>query len=155
MYKENFAQKLKKARSDSGFTQEEVAKEIKINRVSLANYEAGRTEPDIETLGKLINFYDITADWLLSTGKQKRSSHSHSSGQLDFTLDNLLYITYNNYTTNYKSKISTFCVSCPYSTADTFLYFAISSNSVPNIIVSSGSSKQTSSCGSNKFRLTQ
>lgn len=69
MYKENFAQKLKKARTDAGYTQKEVAKIIDINRVSLTNYELGRTEPDIETLGKLIALYDITADWLLSTGK--------------------------------------------------------------------------------------
>lgn len=69
MYKENFAQKLKKARNDAGYTQNEVAKIIDINRVSLTNYELGRTEPDIETLGKLIALYDITADWLLSTGK--------------------------------------------------------------------------------------
>lgn len=69
MYKENFAQKLKKARNDSGYTQEEAAKILNINRVSLTNYERGRTEPDIETLGKLIELYNITADWLLSTGK--------------------------------------------------------------------------------------
>lgn len=69
MYIEPFSKKLKKAREDSGYTQTEVAKEIKIAQSTLANYETGRTEPDIETLGKLINLYNITADWLLSTGK--------------------------------------------------------------------------------------
>lgn len=69
MYIESFATKLKKARNDAGYTQIEVAKELKIAQSTLTNYETGRTEPDIETIGKLINFYNITADWLLSTGK--------------------------------------------------------------------------------------
>ena len=69
MYIESFATKLKKARNDAGYTQIEVAKELKIAQSTLANYETGRTEPDIETIGKLISLYNITADWLLSTGK--------------------------------------------------------------------------------------
>lgn len=69
MYKDGFAEKLKKARKNSGFTQEEVASETKIPRSTLANYELGRTEPDIETLGILIDFYNIDARWLIGTQK--------------------------------------------------------------------------------------
>lgn len=69
MYKDGFAEKLKKARKNSGFTQEEVANETKIPRSTLANYELGRTEPDIETLGILIDFYNIDSRWLLGTQK--------------------------------------------------------------------------------------
>lgn len=67
MYKESFAEKLKKARKNAGFTQEEAATEVGIPRPTLANYEVGRTEPDLETLGLLIDFYDIEARWLLGT----------------------------------------------------------------------------------------
>ena len=67
MYKEGFAEKLKKARKNCGFTQEEVAAETKIPRATIANYELGRTEPDIETLGILIDFYKIDSRWLLGT----------------------------------------------------------------------------------------
>ena len=49
--------------------QEEIATELKIARSTLANYETGRTEPDIETLGKLIDFYEIEARWILGTKK--------------------------------------------------------------------------------------
>ena len=73
MYNELFAEKLIKARKNSGFTQQEVSNEIQIARATLANYETGRTEPDIETLGKLIDFYNISADWLLGTGMQQPS----------------------------------------------------------------------------------
>lgn len=67
MYVEGFASKLKKAREDTGFTQREVSEEVKIPQSTLANYERGRTEPDIETIGKLADFYQVSVDWLFST----------------------------------------------------------------------------------------
>lgn len=68
MYEEAFAAKLRKARERSGFTQREVSIETKIPQPTIANYELGRTQPDIEKLGILIDFYGISADWLLGTG---------------------------------------------------------------------------------------
>ncbi len=67
MYAETFAQKLKKARENTGFTQREVARELNMKQGTLASYETGRTEPDIETMCKLIDFYGINANWLLGT----------------------------------------------------------------------------------------
>lgn len=71
MYKEGFASKLKKARWDTGFTQREVAKETGIPNSTIANYETGRTEPDIENLGILADFYRVSVDWLLGTKGNK------------------------------------------------------------------------------------
>lgn len=73
MYKETFAERLQKARKNAGFTQVEVAKELNISRSTLANYEIGRNEPDIETLGILASFYDVSVDWLLSMAPQKKN----------------------------------------------------------------------------------
>ena len=67
MYVETFAQKLKKAREDTGFTQREVAKETGITQSVLARYETGKLEPNIEVLGILIDFYNVSADWVLGT----------------------------------------------------------------------------------------
>lgn len=67
MYAEMFPIKLKKARKDTGFTQKEVALELKIDRSQIASYETGRTQPDIETLGKLADFYGVSVDWLIGT----------------------------------------------------------------------------------------
>ena len=67
MYAEGFASKLKKARYDTGFTQREVAKELKISQSTLASYEIGRTQPDIENLGILADFYGVSTDWLIGT----------------------------------------------------------------------------------------
>ena len=67
MYKDGFASKLKKARKDKQMNQIEVSVETGIPRGTLANYETGRTEPDIETLGILADFYNVSIDWLLGT----------------------------------------------------------------------------------------
>lgn len=67
MYAESFVSKLRHARERTGFTQREVSKETGIPHSTIANYETGRTQPDIENLGILIDFYGISADWLLGT----------------------------------------------------------------------------------------
>lgn len=72
MYHEMFAQKLKKARKESGYTQEDASLEIKIPRSTLANYETGRVEPDIETIGKLADLYEVSVDWLFGTKGGKK-----------------------------------------------------------------------------------
>lgn len=72
MYRESFPSKLKKVRENAGLKQIEVAVETKIPRSTLANYEIGRTEPDIENLGILADFYEIDLNWLLSTKGGKK-----------------------------------------------------------------------------------
>ena len=67
MYVETFAKKLKKARENTGFTQREVSADTGIKQSTLANYETGRTQPDIETLGILADFYKVSIDWLIGT----------------------------------------------------------------------------------------
>ncbi len=67
MYAESFPSKLKKARSNTGFTQREVSKETGIPQSTLANYETGRTQPDIENLGIVADFYYVSLDWIVGT----------------------------------------------------------------------------------------
>ena len=67
MYIEIFNMRLTEARKKAGYTQSEAAAELNIPRSTLANYEIGRTEPDIETLCKLIDLYKVNAIWILGT----------------------------------------------------------------------------------------
>ena len=72
MYKESFAQKMRKARIETGFTQREVSKETGIPQSTIAYIETGKREPDIEKLGILIDFYQEDANYILGTrGKNK------------------------------------------------------------------------------------
>lgn len=72
MYKEAFAERLKKARENTGFTQREVAKKTGISQPILANLETGKREPSLENLGILADFYGVSTDWLLSLSSQKK-----------------------------------------------------------------------------------
>ncbi len=65
IYSEGFSSKLKKSRLDAGYTQKEVEIETGISQSALTKYENGRIEPNIETLGILADFYQISTDWLI------------------------------------------------------------------------------------------
>ena len=79
MYVEAFASKLKKARTEAGFTQREVEKETGITQSVLARYETGKLEPNIETLGTLADFYFVSTDWLIGTKGGKSPFHEIST----------------------------------------------------------------------------
>ena len=75
MYVEAFASKLKKARTEAGFTE----KETGITQSVLARYETGKLEPNIETLGTLADFYFVSTDWLIGTKGGKSPFHEIST----------------------------------------------------------------------------
>ncbi len=64
MFKETFAANLKRARENSGYTQQYVADVLSISRTNIAKYESGTLEPNIETIGELAELYKVTTDWL-------------------------------------------------------------------------------------------
>ncbi len=65
MYREVFPTRIKKARLDTGFTQQEVANETGISQSLIAKYETGKLEPDLEKLGILCDFYNKPADYFI------------------------------------------------------------------------------------------
>jgi transcriptional regulator with XRE-family HTH domain len=67
MYAEFFGKKLAKARKMAGYTQITAAKELNIPASTIANWEIGRTQPDLESIGIMADFYAISVDWLLGT----------------------------------------------------------------------------------------
>lgn len=71
MYTEIFRMKIKEARKNSGYTQQQVEDNTGISRNTISRIESGSREPNIETLGKLIDFYEVSADWILGTGIKK------------------------------------------------------------------------------------
>ena len=65
MYTEVFHSRLKIARESIGATQKEIANILKISQPTYANYEAGRSEPNIETIAVMAKIYEVSTDWLL------------------------------------------------------------------------------------------
>ena len=63
--------KLKELREEKKITQEELAKILKIEQNTYSNYEKEKTQPKLETLIKIADFYNVSLDYLLerkSTG---------------------------------------------------------------------------------------
>ncbi len=60
------ASNLKFLRKKSGKTQDALSSEVNIGRTTIANYEAGISEPNLETLLTFSNFFGISLDDLLS-----------------------------------------------------------------------------------------
>ena len=57
--------RIKQLRQEKGLKQEELAKEFGIAQQTISNYEKGIREPDITTLKKLADFFDVSLDFLL------------------------------------------------------------------------------------------
>ena len=62
---------LRKLRKKRGLTQEQFADIIHITQEAYSNYERGTRTPDIITLIKIADYYEISLDLL--TGRYKRS----------------------------------------------------------------------------------
>lgn len=60
-----FADRLKQLRIKKGLTQVEFAKKFNISSGTIAMWETGKRTPDVETLKKIANFFDVTLDYLL------------------------------------------------------------------------------------------
>ena len=61
-----FCKNLKSARLDAEMTQKQVATKLNVVESCYANWEQGRTEPNIAMLRKLCDLFDITLDELIN-----------------------------------------------------------------------------------------
>lgn len=66
------SENLRRLRAERGIKQEELAKHIGISVQSVSKWERGETLPDITLLPKIAEFYSVSADELLGTGKSRR-----------------------------------------------------------------------------------
>lgn len=74
--KEAIGLRLQIARQRKDLLQKKVAKILGINPGTLSNYEAGKREPDNETLIKLCNLYDVSVEYVLNGTDQVNNKNS-------------------------------------------------------------------------------
>ena len=53
--------KLRQARTQAGLTQEQAAERILVSRQTVSNWETGETLPNIETLKRLSDLFDVSS----------------------------------------------------------------------------------------------
>lgn len=66
----NVAEKIKSARTTKGLTQEQAAGKLLVSRQTISNWENGKSLPDIVSVIRMSEIYDLTIDELLK-GDQK------------------------------------------------------------------------------------
>lgn len=63
-----FGEKLKTARLEAGYTQEELAVRLTVSRAAIAKWESDRGMPDITNLKALAEVLNVSTDYLLDDG---------------------------------------------------------------------------------------
>ena len=61
----DISERLKEARQNTGMTQDQVAEKIMVSRVTISNWENGKSLPDVVSLISLSDLYSISLDDLL------------------------------------------------------------------------------------------
>lgn len=61
----SFADKLKSLRKEYHMTQEQIAKQLNLNRSTISGYETKDREPSYQTLAEIANFFHVSVDYLL------------------------------------------------------------------------------------------
>ena len=71
--KKELGRKIKKLRVSKGYTQEKLSEIVNISQKALSSIEIGENFVTAETLDKLINALETTAEELFATNKEKDS----------------------------------------------------------------------------------
>lgn len=72
--------RIRDTRKKAGITQEQLAELARLNRVTVAKYEAGTVEPGASALSRIADALDVTVDELLgreSTDAQEETESAH------------------------------------------------------------------------------
>ncbi|MBP3474987.1 MAG: helix-turn-helix transcriptional regulator [Lachnospiraceae bacterium] len=89
-----FGEFLAELRKEKGLLQKEVANYLKVTMATISNYEKGVHSPDLNTLIKLADFFDVSTDYLLQRTDYKASiSTLNKPLAADYKISDLLNIT--------------------------------------------------------------
>jgi transcriptional regulator with XRE-family HTH domain len=81
--------RLRDEREKRRWSQIEVAKKIGITNAVLSNYERGSRDPDTDTLKKLADLYDVSADYLLGRTNEQNNYIEEKGEMYFFDKDNV------------------------------------------------------------------
>lgn len=59
------SERLRNERTTKGYTQKQVADYLQITYNAISQYESGSREPSLDTLCRICDFFDVSADYLL------------------------------------------------------------------------------------------
>ncbi len=77
---ENFNENLKEARIKSGLSQKEVSENIGVAKSTYSLYESGNREPNVNTIKKIADVLNVSADTLLGIDEEPTTMAAHFDG---------------------------------------------------------------------------
>lgn len=79
-------QRLRKLRKQMNLTMKEFGEKFKLAESTISGYENESRKPDLETVDKFANFFDVSADYLMGrTDTPKTIGHAYMGGGSDWT----------------------------------------------------------------------
>ncbi|MBS5373036.1 helix-turn-helix transcriptional regulator [butyrate-producing bacterium] len=101
---EHFNENLRAARERKNMTQKDVADNIGVAKSTYSLYESGNREPNVQTIKKLADLLNVSADDLLGLNQEPTTIAAHFDGD-DFTEDELEDIrAYADFVKNRRNK---------------------------------------------------
>lgn len=83
-----FCERLKEQRKLKKVSQKALAEILQTNNSSVCDWECGRSQPDLETLAKMVFYFDVSADYLLGledeTGSKTYNNFGIHNGNVKF-----------------------------------------------------------------------
>ena len=64
--------RIKELRQANNIKQAELARAINVSQATMSEYETGKYEPDIETLKKIADYFDVTVDYIVGGNRVSR-----------------------------------------------------------------------------------
>ena len=78
---------LKKLRQDKGINQNQLAEQLHVTRQAVSNWETGKTQPDIETLTQLAEFFEVSVEQLIYGLEYKKDSEESNEWKRTWNWD--------------------------------------------------------------------
>ena len=80
---------LKKLRENKEKTQQDIADFLNMSRTGYAHYEIGRSQPSIEQIIQLAQYFGVTIDYLLDVSNVNLKNKKELGRQIDQTINML------------------------------------------------------------------
>ena len=74
-----FGERLRELRKEKNLSQEQLAAELKINKRSVLNYEAGHSMPGIDVINRMKDFFKVRIEYLMD-GEDEFISEAQARG---------------------------------------------------------------------------
>ncbi|MEK4196695.1 helix-turn-helix transcriptional regulator [Paenibacillus sp. FSL L8-0493] len=85
-------QRLRKLRKDEGLTMKDFGAKFNLAESTISGYESESRKPDLETVNKFANFFDVSADYLMGRTEIPRMEETNLSfygGPGEYTEDEI------------------------------------------------------------------